>query len=100
VGFPWKQVLNVGLMIAGAVIPGVGAVEQIAKTIPGMKGQQKQDAVVALVKSSLEAAEGISGKDLLNDADVLQATRAVIDATVALQNIIAAKRAAQAPTGD
>lgn len=92
-GFPWKNLANIGLMIAGATIPGVAAVEQVAKAIPGLKGKQKQDAVFALVQSSLVAAEGISGKDLLDDADVAAATRGVIDATVALQNIIAAKHA-------
>lgn len=90
-GFPWKQIAHVGLTIVGAVVPGVAAIEQIARTIPGLRGKAKQDAVVALVRESLAAAEGLKGKDLVDDADVEQATRGVIDAVVALQNLLARK---------
>jgi hypothetical protein len=92
--FNWKQVLHVGATIAGSVVPGVAMVEQIATALGGLKGRQKQDAVVALVNNTLLAVEGVSAKDLANDADVEAATRAVIDAVVALQTVIARHAAA------
>jgi len=90
-GFPWKKLAQVGLTIVGTVVPGVSAIEEIAKAFPGMKGKAKQDAVVELVKASLQTLEGIKGGDLANDADVEQATRGVIDAVVGLQNLLARK---------
>lgn len=76
--------LKAVVTIAGAVVPGVAQVEAIAKAIPTLKGKQKQDAVVELVKTGLQSAEELSGHDLANDAEVIDATRAVIDAEVAL----------------
>jgi hypothetical protein len=90
-----KNVGSIGLKIAAAIIPGVAAIEEIARTLPGLHGKAKQDAVVVLVRSALLAAESITEKDLLNDPDVEQATRGVIDAVVALDNLIEAKRAAR-----
>lgn len=90
----WLKTLgSIGLQIAGAIIPGVAAIEQIARAIPGMHGVQKQDALIALVKNALLAAEGISRKDLLDDTEVEAATRRVIDAVVALDNLVASKQA-------
>lgn len=90
-----KAFLNVGLAIAGAIVPGVGEVEAIVKALPGTKGQQKQDMLVELVKHSLVTAEGLTERDLLDDAEVEAATRAVIDAVVHLDNVVKAKRAAR-----
>ena len=55
------------------------------------KGQYKQDAAVYMVKSILGVAELGANKDLLDDEDVEEATRKVIDAVVALQNVIASR---------
>ncbi len=96
-GFDWKQALHIGAKIVGTVVPGVAAVEQIATEIVTLRGPAKQDAVVLLVRNALLAAEGITAKDLANDADVELATRRVIDAVVALQNVIAHK--APSPAG-
>ncbi len=86
-----KKIGSIGLAVAAATIPGVAAIEQIAQAIPGLKGPAKQQAVIDLVKNALVAAEGETDRDLLNDADVEAATRAVIDAVVALDNVIKAK---------
>ena len=88
--------LPIGLQIAAAAIPGVGAIEAVAQAIPGLHGKAKQDAVIDLVKNALLAAESITDKDLLSDPDVEAATRGVIDAVVALNNLVKAKHA-QAP---
>jgi len=90
-GFPWRQIAHVGLTVVGAVVPGVSAIERIAAAFPGMRGKAKQDAVVEIVKASLQASESVAGRELANDADVEAATRGVIDAVVALQNIVARK---------
>lgn len=95
-GFPWKKLASVGLTIVGAVVPGVSAIEEIAKAFPGLTGKAKQDAVVELVKAALQTVEGVKGSDLANDADVEAATRGVIDAVVGLQNLLARKAASPA----
>lgn len=75
--------------VAGAAIPAVAKVEKAAEDVAHLNGKQKQDAVVELVKASLEASEDASGKDLLNDPAVEGATRNVIDAVVNLHNVAA-----------
>lgn len=94
----WKAFGRLGLNIVEQVVPAVGTAERIVVDLKKPHtGQEKQDLAFALVKASLESAEDIAGKDLLSDPDVEQATRGVIDATVALQNIIAAKRGQPKP---
>jgi hypothetical protein len=90
------KVANVAALVLGQVVPGVRVVEQIAKLVKGLTGREKQDAVVELVKSTLAAAEGLTTTDLADDLDVEHATRAVIDAVVALHNVIARKTGAVA----
>jgi hypothetical protein len=65
----------------------VEAVQWVEKFVT-QKGKYKQDAAVYLVKSVLGIAEQGVNKDLLDDEEVEEATRKVIDAVVALQNII------------
>lgn len=69
----------------------VEAVHWVEKFITA-KGQRKQDAAVYMVKATLGLVESGAGRDLLDDEDVEKATREVIDAVVALQNLIANKR--------
>lgn len=95
--FSWGGALRIGLSVLNTVIPGVSVVEGIARNLPSLKGKAKQDAVVELVQQALATAEGVAAKELANDADVERATRGVIDAVVALHNIIAQKAAAAAP---
>ena len=68
----------------------VEAVQWVEKVVT-QKGKYKQDAAVYLVKSVLGIAEQGANKDLLDDDDVEEATRKVIDAVVALQNVISRK---------
>lgn len=87
----WKSVARIGTKVVGLIVPGVAMIEQIAQQLGALSGQNKQDAVVGLVKSTLAAAEGLTEKELANDADVEAATRSVIDAVVALHKVIAYK---------
>lgn len=93
-GVPWGRVLKVGAAIAGAVFPGVSAIEDIAKSVVKLTGKEKQNAVLELVKATLASSEQIAARDLLDDAEVEKAARGVIDAYVALQNVLATKTAA------
>lgn len=90
-GFSWKHVANIGLSVLGTIVPGVAAVEQIARGLPTLRGKAKQDAVVELVKAAVTASEQAAGRELLDDPDVEAATRGVVDAVVALNNILAKK---------
>lgn len=82
--------ISVGFRILPFILAAIPAVEKFVKG----KGKEKQDAAIEMVATMLTAVEGAAGKDLLDDADVEAATRAAIDAIVALQNIIAKKKAA------
>jgi hypothetical protein len=90
-GFPWKGVFSIAIGMLDVLVPGVRSVEAIARSFPTLKGKAKQDAVVEMVKQALDVTEGALGRDLAADADVEQATRAAIDAVVALHNIVAEK---------
>ena len=82
--------LSLGMKLLPYIVDAVQWVEKFITT----KGQYKQDAAIYMVKSSLAVAESGADRDLLNDDDVETATRKVIDAVVALQNLIAKKRTA------
>tara|TARA_R100000306_G_scaffold57833_1_gene56069 strand:+ start:254 stop:592 length:339 start_codon:yes stop_codon:yes gene_type:complete len=81
--------LAIGLKILPLVVEAIQWVEKFVTS----KGQYKQDAAVYMIKSFLGVAEQGTNKDLLDDDQVEIATRAVIDAVVALQNVIASKHA-------
>jgi len=95
----WKALADITLHIIEGIVPQVGQIEAIVKQVPQLKdltGADKKAAVLSIISGSLQAAEGLADKDLLNDADVLAAAGGVVDAVVALQNIIAAKKAEKA----
>lgn len=81
--------LQVGLR----VLQYIPAIVDIVERFWTSKGKAKQDAAVTMVNQLVEAAEGVAGRDLLNDPVVDTAARAVIDAVVAFQNILAEKGA-------
>lgn len=91
-----KSALKIAIGIAGAAIPAVSQVEHGIEVLKSAKGKAKQDAALELVKSSLEIAEQAAEKDLLNDPEVETATRSVMDAIVALQNVLVKKQPAGA----
>ena len=82
--------LSLGLKLLPFIVEAVNWVEKFITA----KGKYKQDAAIYMVRSSLAVAEVGADRDLLNDDDVETATRTVIDAVVALQNLIAKKRTA------
>ena len=82
--------LSLGLKLLPFIVEAVSWVEKFITA----KGKYNQDAAIYMVRSSLAVAEVGADRDLLNDDDVETATRTVIDAVVALQNLIAKKRTA------
>lgn len=93
-GFPIGKVLGFALRALGAIQTAVPAVEAAAKTFKGGgTGAEKKAAVMDVVRANLQAAELVTGVDLANDADVLEAAGKVNDAYVALLKVIARKAA-------
>jgi hypothetical protein len=80
--------LQIGIKLLPYIVEAVNWVERFIKG----KGQTKQDAAIKLVMSMLGIAESATEKDLLEDSKVEDAARKVIDAVVALQNVIANKQ--------
>jgi hypothetical protein len=80
--------LQIGLKLLPYIVEAVQWVERFITT----KGKYKQDAAVYMVKSILGVAERGMDRDILDDDEVESATRKVIDAVVALQNLIASKQ--------
>ena len=78
---------EMGMKLFPFIVEAVSWVEKFVKA----KGKYKQDAAVYMVKATLGLVETGAGKDLLDDEDVEKATREVIDAIVALNNLVTKK---------
>jgi hypothetical protein len=82
------QYVTRGVIAAAQAIP---AVEAFKGTIAGASGADKKTAVLQLVEAELGAARFATGRDLASDPDVMAAAGAVVDAIVALHNIVGKK---------
>ena len=81
----------IGLKLLPYIVSAVEAVERLIRT----KGEEKENAAVGMVHAILQTGEAGTDRDLLNDEDVNRATRDVMRAGVALQNVIKSKGGAQ-----
>ena len=84
------------LKLIPLIITAVSAIERVASA---KKGKEKQDEAIAMVGDLVPLIEGSIGRDVVNEKDVQDAIRKVIDAVVALQNVVrdvVARRAAMA----
>jgi|TARA_R110000824_G_scaffold7348_1_gene33042 hypothetical protein len=79
--------VSIGLKLLPYIVSAVEAVERLIRT----KGEEKENAAVGMVHAILQAVETGLDRDLLNDEDVNRATRDVMRAVVALQNVIKSK---------
>lgn len=77
----------IGLKLLPFIVEAITWVERFIMK----KGVEKQDAAVKMTLSMLGIAEEAMDKDIMDDGDVEKATRRVIDAVVALQNLLASK---------
>ena len=78
----------IGLKLLPFIVEAITWVERFIMK----KGSEKQDAAVKMTLSMLGIAEEAMDKDIMNDSDVEKATRNVIDAVVALQNLLSSKK--------
>lgn len=72
-------------------MPYIGQAMAIVEMLSSLKGQAKRKQAVDLTKLLVTSSEQFAGRDLVNDAEVVKAVEAVMDAQVALQNLIAKK---------
>tara|TARA_R110002020_G_scaffold221767_5_gene429943 strand:+ start:293 stop:559 length:267 start_codon:yes stop_codon:yes gene_type:complete len=80
--------LAIGLKLLPYIVSAVEAVERLLRS----KGSEdKEDAAIGMVHAILMTVEKGMDRDLLNDNDVNIATREVMRAVVALQNVIKSK---------
>ena len=82
--------LSIGLRLLPYIVSCVSSVEEFLKG--GQTSAQKEDAYVGMVHAILMTVESGADRDLLNDTDVNRATREVMQAVVALQNVIKKKQ--------
>ena len=93
-GFPIGKIANIAGRVLGAILTGVPAIEAAAKAFKSGTGAEKKAAVLDLVATELAAAEMIVGRDLADDADVIDAAGRINDAVVAFHKLLARKAAA------
>jgi len=79
--------ISIGFKLIPFIMESIKWVEKFVTK----KGTDKQDGAVKMTLSMLGIAEEAMGKDILDDKNVQEAARRVIDAVVALQNLIASK---------
>lgn len=106
----WRKVLKTGLDVGQSFLPrvvsdAIDAIEDNVATMAddgllGWDGPQKRLAAIDTVLKSVAVAEGVSKRDLVDDAAVAAATQQAIDAAhahkVALADLTAAIRAFKA----
>lgn len=93
----WKSVSHLVAAMVGTVVPGVTIAEQAAWAIADTTGATKQQAVLDTVNQSVLALDSIAGREIVKSDEAQAATRAVIDAIVHLQNVVAAAAAPAPP---
>ena len=80
--------LRLVLSIAGTLFPQIGRVEALAKSMPDLKGAAKENAAIALMLEAVSMGESLLSKDVVNNQEVERAVRGLIQAVIALQNIL------------
>lgn len=94
--FNWRAIVKLATAVVSSQVPAVARVEQdvellLAKGESKPSNQARLDAARRIVLNSLEAAEGLTNKDLLNDPEVARLVDGVSSSIVALMNGLAAK---------
>lgn len=97
-GFPIGKALGIAFRALTVIQTAVPAVEAASKAFKAGGGAEKKAAVLELVRAHLAAAELATGRDLLEDGDVMDAAGKLNDAYVALLKVIAQKTGAAVGT--
>ena len=91
-----KQFGKLGLQAAKVVYPSIVAVEAgIEAFKSGASSDEKLNAAEQIALASLDIAEDVTEKDLLNDVKVREAYRGLISAYVTFMNALAAAKEAK-----
>jgi len=93
-GINFKKVGSLLGKVLPKLVGGISMVESLSgrvDALSGLKGKQKQDAVIAIVEDALSSGQVLVGKDLAKDAEIIAAAREVIDVIVAFNNLVAKK---------
>ena len=75
------------------IVPMIFGVVETVERFVDVHGKDKEDAAVTMVKTLLSVVEAGTNRDLVNDDAFESAVRECIQAYVAVQNLVAAKRA-------
>jgi hypothetical protein len=92
-GFPFAKVFNIGTVVVTAIARAVPVLQGASRSGQPMSGAEKKATVLELVAAELAAAELLIGRNLAEDADVIDAAGTVNDAVVALHKLLARKAA-------
>lgn len=77
--------------VAVNFMPYIGQAMTLVEMLSSLKGVAKRKQAVDITRLLVSSSEQFSGKDLFNDADVIKAVESVMDAQVALQNLLTKK---------
>jgi len=77
--------LTLGFKLVPLILAAVNAVERLVVT---KNGKDKQNAAIDMVGDLMPLIESSIGREIVNESSVQDAMRKVIDAVVALQNVI------------
>ncbi len=92
-GFPLGKVFTIGSGVLMAIVRAVPLIQAARRDGQPLTGPEKKATVLTIVQAELEAAELITGRDLANDDDVLEAAGLITDAVVAFHKVLARKTA-------
>lgn len=92
-GFPIGKFAGIATRVLTAVVTNIPVVEAATSVFKSGSGAQKKQAVLDIARAELAAAELVAGHDLANDADVVAALSALIDAGAQWHNLLAQKTA-------
>lgn len=76
-------------------MPMVDEAISLVEMFVDKKGEEKREAALMVLQALMEAAETGSGRDLVNNAEVLDTARKYMDASVAFRNALAKYEAAK-----
>lgn len=91
--FPIGKAFTVGTSVLTAILRAVPLIQAMSNKRSPLTGAEKKASVLEVVAAELAAAELLLGRDLADDADVLEAAGAVNDAVVAFHKLLARKAA-------
>lgn len=91
----WKQIGKLAVAVVSIAVPQIGVAEAAFEGILSAGGDKRAKVREAVIAGIL-AAEDITDKELVNEAEVVASIDNVIDAIVHVQNTVASVKARKA----